>query len=265
MPDGKEPCVYPFGLDPAWAISENSLQMSNAIKMKMSVIFGVLHMSFGVFIKGMNLIYSGKYLDMLTEVIPGFVILWGLFGWMDAQIIIKWFYNNNIDDTSNVVTVTPQGGGASYLTYAPEVVNSKLASIISIMINGALSPGFCTTPSKPDDINTISYLGDNVCTLYNINTTLLLCIFIAVPVMLCTKPCIVYCSEDKHAVHEAEVELQHNTGDQSFSPNRSGANPKIQRSSDGESREYTKLAQVAGEEDNSSKVSVGLIMDQRLN
>lgn len=49
--------MYPFGLDPAWSISENALAMSNAIKMKMSVIFGVLHMSFGVFIKGMNLVY----------------------------------------------------------------------------------------------------------------------------------------------------------------------------------------------------------------
>ena len=92
--------------------------MSNAIKMKMSVIFGVLHMSFGVFIKGMNLVYKGKYLDMLTEVVPGFIILWGLFGWMDAQIIIKWFYNNNIDDTSKTVgPITPAGGGAPYYTY----------------------------------------------------------------------------------------------------------------------------------------------------
>ena len=175
---------------------------------------------------------------MMTEVIPGFIILWGLFGWMDAQIILKWFYNNNIDDTSNVVTVNPAGGGASYLSYQTEVNNSKLASIISIMINGALSPGFCTEPSKPDDQNTLSYLGKNVCTIYNINTTLLLLIFIAVPVMLCTKPCIVYCSEDKHQVAEAEVELQHNTGDASFSP---AGNVKIQRSSDQDSREYQQL------------------------
>ena len=127
------------------------------------------------------------------------------------------------------------------------------------MINGALSPGFCTTPSKPEDQNTISYLGANVCTLYSINTALLLLIFIAVPVMLCTKPCIIYCSDEKHQVAEAEVELQANT-DNSFSP---AGNMKIQRSSD-QSREYEALRQVADDNDNSSKMSVGRIMDQRM-
>lgn len=52
-------CVYPFGQDAVWAISNNKLTLVNSIKMKMSVIFGVLHMTFGIFCKGTNLIYRG--------------------------------------------------------------------------------------------------------------------------------------------------------------------------------------------------------------
>ena len=57
----------------------------------MSVIFGVLHMSFGIFCKGTIMIYQGKMLEFWTEVVGGCIILWGLFGWMDILIIAKFF------------------------------------------------------------------------------------------------------------------------------------------------------------------------------
>lgn len=95
-------CVYPFGQDPVWAAATNKLTLVNSIKMKMSVIFGVLHMSFGVFCKGTNMLYQRKYLEFLTEVVAGCVILWGLFGWMDALIITKFFKTYDIDDCSTM-------------------------------------------------------------------------------------------------------------------------------------------------------------------
>jgi V-type H+-transporting ATPase subunit a len=93
-------CVYPFGEDPAWSVANNKLVFSNSIKMKMAVIFGVLHMTFGIIHKGLNSSFFRKWADLLSQVFTGFIILWGLFGWMDILIIFKFFRTIDIDDLS---------------------------------------------------------------------------------------------------------------------------------------------------------------------
>jgi len=95
-------CTYLMGQDPVWGLASNKLTLINNIKMKMSVIFGVVHMSMGIFIKGTNAVYNRDYATLITEVVAGYIILWGLFGWMDALIIAKWFHRIDIEDTSEV-------------------------------------------------------------------------------------------------------------------------------------------------------------------
>jgi V-type H+-transporting ATPase subunit a len=124
-------CVYPFGQDPVWSAATNKLTLVNSIKMKMSVIFGVLHMSFGIMCKGTNMIYKRKYMELLTEVFAGFVILWGLFGWMDALIFVKFFKTHDIDDCSKIENGRCIG----------ELQNEKTPGIIAIIITTVFAFG----------------------------------------------------------------------------------------------------------------------------
>lgn len=63
----------------------------------MSVIFGVFHMTLGIINKGQNCVYFSDYITLFCEVITGLIILFGLFGWMDFLIVMKWFTQVDID------------------------------------------------------------------------------------------------------------------------------------------------------------------------
>jgi V-type H+-transporting ATPase subunit a len=65
--------------------------------MKMSVIFGIFHMTIGIILKGSNTLYFGWIVRFMTEVVAGLIILLGLFGWMDILIIAKFFTIPYID------------------------------------------------------------------------------------------------------------------------------------------------------------------------
>lgn len=95
-------CVYPFGFDPAWAISSNDLSISNGIKMKLSVIFAIFHMTMGVVMKGTNTVFHRHWPHFWAEVVTGLIILLGLFGWMDWLIFAKWFYPLEVGSTERI-------------------------------------------------------------------------------------------------------------------------------------------------------------------
>lgn len=41
-------CQYPAGVDPIWGVTSNKLTFVNLIKMKISVIMAIYHMSIGI-------------------------------------------------------------------------------------------------------------------------------------------------------------------------------------------------------------------------
>jgi len=82
--------VYPFGVDPAWNGADNMLTYYNSLKMKMSVIFGVTHMTGGIFLSLLNALHFHHGIDIIGEFIPQVLFLLSLFGYMCFLIIFKW-------------------------------------------------------------------------------------------------------------------------------------------------------------------------------
>ncbi|XP_043307964.1 V-type proton ATPase 116 kDa subunit a3 isoform X2 [Cervus canadensis] len=81
---------YPFGIDPVWSLAVNHLSFLNSFKMKMSVILGVTHMTFGVVLGVFNHVHFGQWHRLLLETLPELVFLLGLFGYLVFLVIYKW-------------------------------------------------------------------------------------------------------------------------------------------------------------------------------
>lgn len=116
-------CVYPFGLDPKWYSASNELSFFNSLKMKLSVIFGVLHMLFGIILRGANSVHFGLTADIFFQFIPQLVFMSILFGYMDVMIVLKW-----TKDWSNDPSAAP-----SLITQLMNIF-LKLGSVVRIKL-----------------------------------------------------------------------------------------------------------------------------------
>lgn len=99
-------CVYPFGLDPVWSVAENNLNFVNSLKMKISVIIAVVHMTLGVFVKATNTLHYKKYIDFFFEFVPQLLFLVLLFGYMDFLIVFKWLTDWGLDSPTAPSIIT---------------------------------------------------------------------------------------------------------------------------------------------------------------
>ncbi|MXQ90540.1 hypothetical protein E5288_WYG016063 [Bos mutus] len=81
---------YPFGIDPVWSLAVNHLSFLNSFKMKMSIILGVTHMTFGVVLGVFNHVHFGQWHRLLLETLPELVFLLGLFGYLVFLVVYKW-------------------------------------------------------------------------------------------------------------------------------------------------------------------------------
>lgn len=83
--------TYPLGMDPVWQIAPlNKIIFQNAYKMKISIIFGVLHMIFGVVVGLFNHRYFKNKMVIYTEFIPQMIFLIFLFFYMTTLMFMKW-------------------------------------------------------------------------------------------------------------------------------------------------------------------------------
>jgi len=81
---------YVFGIDPAWQTANNKIGFLNTYKMKISLIFGVVHMTFGVMLSLWNKILKRKYNEIILEFLPQLFFFLCLFGYLILMIFIKW-------------------------------------------------------------------------------------------------------------------------------------------------------------------------------
>ena len=82
--------VYPMGMDPIWQFASNKIIFLNTYKMKLSIIFGVLHMVFGICMSVVNFVHFKRYFNIILEYVPQMIFLLLLFGYMVFMMFYKW-------------------------------------------------------------------------------------------------------------------------------------------------------------------------------
>merc|ERR1719422_1727790 len=87
---------------PAYCFLDNlfhKIGFLNTYKMKISLIFGVLHMTFGVMMSLWNKLSKKQYAGIFLEFFPQIIFLLGIFGYLILMIFIKWvLYGANLPD-----------------------------------------------------------------------------------------------------------------------------------------------------------------------
>ncbi|KAG9487631.1 V-type proton ATPase 116 kDa subunit a 2 [Eleutherodactylus coqui] len=82
--------VYPFGIDPIWNLASNRLTFLNSFKMKMSIILGVIHMTFGVVLSAFNYLHFKKKFSVLLVFLPELLFMLCIFGYLVFMVVYKW-------------------------------------------------------------------------------------------------------------------------------------------------------------------------------
>uniref|UniRef100_A0A674P7P4 V-type proton ATPase subunit a n=1 Tax=Takifugu rubripes TaxID=31033 RepID=A0A674P7P4_TAKRU len=79
--------VNPFKV---WGLSNNKLTFLNSYKMKMSVIIGVIHMTFGVCLSFFNYVHFRQISSIFFVLIPELIFMLCLFGYLVFMVVFKW-------------------------------------------------------------------------------------------------------------------------------------------------------------------------------
>ncbi|KNZ63961.1 uncharacterized protein VP01_1080g15 [Puccinia sorghi] len=152
---------YPLGIDPNWHGAENNLIFTNSLKMKMSIILGVIHMTFAICLQVPNHIFFGRFNSIWAEFLPQLLFMESIFGYLVLTIIYKW----SIDWSQ------PGAGNPP--------------NILNMLIYMFLAPGSVDPEEQ-------LYAGQPF-----IQVVLLLLALVCIPWMLCVKPYLEYQAHQK--------------------------------------------------------------------
>lgn len=146
---------YPFGIDPAWHGSDNALIFTNSLKMKMSIVIGVIHMTFAICLQVLNHLHFNKPELIWAEFLPQVLFMQSIFGYLIGCIIYKW----SLDW---------------------EALGRNPPNLLNMLIKMFLSPGNVEAEEQ-------LFPGQA-----GIQVFLLLLALVCVPWMLCTKPYLIW-------------------------------------------------------------------------
>lgn len=90
--------AYPIGIDPVWGLaSDNRIIFLNGFKMKIAIVFGVIHMIFGVTMSLFNHIYFRDTVSIVTAFVPQIIFMVFLFFYLVVLMFVKWFLYSATD------------------------------------------------------------------------------------------------------------------------------------------------------------------------
>ncbi|XP_039749699.1 V-type proton ATPase 116 kDa subunit a1-like isoform X2 [Pararge aegeria] len=169
---------YPMGLDPAWQFAGNNIIFLNSFKMKLSIIFGVLHMAFGVTLSVVNFNFFKKPEMILLQYIPQVLFLLLLFWYLCILMLMKWWmYSAEATD--------------------PALGTSCAPSVLIIFINMMLLKG----AKDKEPCKAMMYDGQDT-----IQKVFLAVAFLCIPVMLFGKPVYQLMAAKKNRRYQQGVE-----------------------------------------------------------
>ncbi|KAF5954098.1 hypothetical protein HYC85_006954 [Camellia sinensis] len=88
---------YPFGVDPSWRGSRTELPFLNSLKMKMSILLGVVQMNLGIILSYFDARFFRNSLDIRHQFMPQMIFLNSLFGYLSILVVIKWCTGSQAD------------------------------------------------------------------------------------------------------------------------------------------------------------------------
>jgi len=149
-----------FGIEPAWHHADNKISFFNSLKMKISIIVGVLQMTFGIILSLLNHLEYKDYKKVFFQFLPELGFFGSIFGYLVFLIFFKW--------SQDWVAL-----------------GKPAPSLLTTLINMFMSPGAVALPENKE---LMLFEGQA-----NIEMTLILVAVVCVPLLLFPIPFIEQC------------------------------------------------------------------------
>eukprot|EP01123_Difflugia_compressa_P003558 TRINITY_DN1468_c0_g1_i3.p1 TRINITY_DN1468_c0_g1~~TRINITY_DN1468_c0_g1_i3.p1 ORF type:complete len:560 (+),score=76.67 TRINITY_DN1468_c0_g1_i3:40-1680(+) len=172
--------TYAFGVDPVWKGATNELLYYNSMKMKMSILVGVIQMTLGLFLHLFNALHFKQWYDVWFEFIPKVLFLMCIFGYLCFMIVFKWCTDYRGQDNANSLWIKQNNWTQLQVANHTDSL-FKGTSKAPVLLNELI---FMVLPPPAGEKDNL-YANQSV-----VQTALVAVAFVCVPIMMCAKPAL---------------------------------------------------------------------------